>query len=68
MKIFCANWQAADDAELERGRYPDVEFILQRTAPGSLEPVPDVALAEADALINYSAVQHVGAKPGDFAR
>jgi len=38
MKVFCANWQAADDAVLELQHYPDIEFILQRTAPGSLEP------------------------------
>ena len=68
MKIFCANWQAADDAALERERYPDIEFILQRTPPGSLTPVEATALAEADALINYSATQHVGARPADFAK
>ncbi|MDB5523396.1 MAG: hydroxyacid dehydrogenase [Rhizobium sp.] len=68
MKILCANWQAADDAALEKEHYPNIEFILQRTAPGSLEPVPASALAEADALINYSATQHVGAKPADFAK
>ena len=28
MKILCANWQAADEAELEREHYPDIEFIL----------------------------------------
>ena len=68
MKIFCANWQAADDAELELQHYPDIEFILQRTPPGSLTPVDADALAEADAVINYSATQHVGAKPAQFAR
>jgi D-3-phosphoglycerate dehydrogenase/C-terminal binding protein len=68
MKIFCANWQAEDDAMLEKERYPGVEFILQRTAPGSVEPVDAAALAEADAVVNYSATQFVGAKPADFAR
>jgi D-3-phosphoglycerate dehydrogenase/C-terminal binding protein len=68
MKIFCANWQADDEAMLERERYPDIEFILQRTAPGSLEAVEASALADADAVINYSATQLVGAKPADFAR
>ncbi len=68
MKIFCANWQAADEAALELAHYPDVEFILQRTPPGSLTPVEATALAEADAVINYSATQHVGAKPADFAK
>lgn len=68
MKIFCANWQAADEAALELSHYPDIEFILQRTAPGSLTPVGAAALAEADAVINYSATQHVGARPADFAK
>jgi phosphoglycerate dehydrogenase-like enzyme len=68
IKILCANWQAADDAELERQHYPDVEFILQRTPPGSLTPVTAPALREADAVINYSATQHVGGAPADFAK
>jgi D-3-phosphoglycerate dehydrogenase/C-terminal binding protein len=68
MKILCANWQAADDAALERECYPDVEFMLQRTPPGSLTPVPPEALREVDAVINYSATQHLGAKPSEFAR
>jgi D-3-phosphoglycerate dehydrogenase/C-terminal binding protein len=68
MKILCANWQADDDAVLERERFPGIDFILQRTAPGSVEPVPASALAEADAVVNYSATQLVGAKPTDFAR
>jgi D-3-phosphoglycerate dehydrogenase/C-terminal binding protein len=67
MKIFCANWQAEDDAALEKQHYPGMEFILQRTAPGSLEPVDATALAEADAVVNYSATQFVGARPADFA-
>jgi len=68
MKILCANWQAADDAELERQNYPGIEFILQRTPPGSLTPVPPEALRDADAVINYSATQHVGARPDQFAK
>ena len=68
MKILCANWQAADEAALERARYPDVEFILQRTPAGSTTPIAASALAEVDAVINYSATQFLGAEPGDFAR
>ena len=68
MKILCANWQAADDAELERKQYPGIEFILLRTSAGSLTPVPGEALRDADAVINYSATQHVGARPAEFAR
>ena len=68
MKILCANWQAADDAALEVERYPDVEFILQRTPAGSTTPVERKALADADAVINYSATQFVGARPEQFAK
>jgi D-3-phosphoglycerate dehydrogenase/C-terminal binding protein len=68
MKIFCANWQAEDEAALEKERYPGMEFILQRTTPGSLEPVTAAALSEADAVVNYSATQFVGAKPADFSK
>ena len=68
MKILCANWQAADDADLERRRHPGIKFIVQRTPPGSLTPVPPDALLDADAVINYSATQHVGAKPAQFAK
>jgi len=67
MKIFCANWQAADDAALEREHYPDIDFILQRTPPGSTTPVEASALAAADAIVNYSATQFVGARPDQFA-
>jgi phosphoglycerate dehydrogenase-like enzyme len=68
MKILCANWQAPDEAELELAHYPNIEFILQRTPAGSLSPVPPGALADADAVINYSATQFVGAKPAEFAK
>ena len=68
MKILCANWQAEDDAALERRHYPGVEFMLQRTPPGSLMPVTTEALREADAIINYSATQFVGADPAAFAK
>jgi D-3-phosphoglycerate dehydrogenase / 2-oxoglutarate reductase len=68
MKIFCANWQAHDDALLERERFPGIDFVLQRTALGSVDAVPASALHEADAVINYSATQLVGARPADFAK
>ncbi len=68
MKILCANWQAADAAVLERAHYPEVEFILQRTPAGARTPIEATALAEADAVINYSATQLLGAEPADFAK
>ena len=68
MRILCANWQAADEAELERTRYPAIEFILQRTPAGSRTPIAAAALADADAVINYSATQLLGAEPADFGK
>jgi D-3-phosphoglycerate dehydrogenase len=68
MKIFCANWQATDDAELERAHFSGIDYILQRTPPGSTTPVEPEGLAEADAVINYSATQLVGARPDQFAK
>ena len=54
MKILCANWQAADDAELEREHYPDVEFILARsTREGGASSIRPSATS-VDAVINYS--------------
>jgi D-3-phosphoglycerate dehydrogenase/C-terminal binding protein len=68
MKILCANWQAADEAELERQHYPDVDFIVQRSPAGGSAPISAADRATADAVINYSATQTLGAEPGDFAK
>lgn len=41
MMIYCVNWQAADEAELERTHYPDSEFVLARSTinvAASLDP------------------------------
>jgi len=68
IRILGANWQAEDAAELERQHFPEVEFIVQRTPPGGVTPVPPEALASVDAVINYSATQVVGSSPAAFAR
>lgn len=68
MKLLCANWQAADDAELERRHYPDIEFILARSArdlPAALDPE---ICAAVDAVINYSPTLNIAAPPSAFPK
>ena len=66
MKILCVNWQAADDAELERQHYPDVEFILARsTADVAAVLDPEVAKT-VDAVINHSPTLNVPLPPTAF--
>lgn len=68
MKILCANWQAADDAELERKHYPGIDFVLARSTnekPAELDP--DVCQA-VDAVINYSPTHNVAAPPSAFPK
>lgn len=68
MKILCANWQAADEAELERQHYPGIEFILARSTnaePARLDP----AVCESvDAVINYSPTHNVAAPATAFPK
>jgi D-3-phosphoglycerate dehydrogenase len=68
MKIYCVNWQAEDDAELERQRFPDIEFILARSTTDQSATL-DPQLCEAvDAVINYSPTLHVPAPPTAFPK
>ena len=68
MKTLCANWQAADEAELEREHYPDIEFILARST-NEKAAVLDPAVCEAvDAVINYSPTHNVAAAPTAFPK
>jgi D-3-phosphoglycerate dehydrogenase/C-terminal binding protein len=68
VKILCANWQADDQGLLEAAQYPGIEFMLQRSPPGEAAPVSAAALAQADAVINYSATQLIGASARDFTK
>ncbi|TGQ88841.1 C-terminal binding protein [Mesorhizobium sp. M8A.F.Ca.ET.208.01.1.1] len=68
MKILCANWQAADEAELEREHYPDIEFILARSTNDKAATLDPAACETADAVINYSPTHNVAAAPSAFPK
>src|SRR4051812_46122893 len=61
MKILCANWQAADEAELERKHYPDIEFILARSTNERAAELDPSICRVVDAVINYSPTHNVAA-------
>lgn len=66
MKILCANWQADDEADLEREAFPDVEFILARPGSHSAAPLDRDMCRTVDAVINYSPAFDVAADPSEF--
>ena len=68
MKILCANWQAADDAELERKHYPEVEFILARSTNDKAADLDPEMCKSVDAVINYSPTHNVQAPPPAFPK
>ena len=68
MKILCANWQAADDAELERDRYPDVEFMLARSTTDTAAHLDAAVCAQVDAVINYSPTLNIVRPPTAFPK
>lgn len=68
MKILCANWQAADEAELEREHYPDIEFILARSTNDKAAALDPAVCQTVDAVINYSPTHNVAAAPTAFPK
>lgn len=68
MKIYCVNWQAADDAELERQHYPDVEFILARSTTDVAATLDPKIAATVDAVINHSPTLNVPLPPTAFTK
>ncbi len=66
MKILCANWQAADEAELERKHYPDIEFILARSTNEKAAELDPSICRTVDAVINYSPTHNVAAASDAF--
>jgi D-3-phosphoglycerate dehydrogenase/C-terminal binding protein len=68
IRILCANWNHADDAELERKHFPGVSFELCKSAIGASAPIPQDLAQAADAVINYSGVAHLSEKPTAFPR
>ncbi|MBZ9851337.1 C-terminal binding protein [Mesorhizobium sp. CA14] len=68
MKILCANWQAADEAELEREHYPDIELILARSTNDKAAALDPAVCQAVDAVINYSPTHNVAAPPTAFLK
>jgi hypothetical protein len=59
IRIVCANWNHADDAELERKHFPGVAFELCKSPIGASAPIPPELAKAADAVINYSGVANL---------
>ena len=68
IRLLCANWNHADDAELERKHFPGVAFELCKSPIGASAPIPPELAKTADAVINYSGVANLSAKPDAFPR
>ncbi len=68
MKILCANWQATDEAELEREHYPDIEFIVARSTNEKAATLDPAVCGSVDAVINYSPTHNVAAAPTAFPK
>jgi D-3-phosphoglycerate dehydrogenase len=68
MKILCANWQSADEAEPEREHYRDIEFILARSTNGKAADLDPAICQVVDAVINYSPTHNVAAAPIAFPK
>jgi D-3-phosphoglycerate dehydrogenase/C-terminal binding protein len=66
MKILCVNWQAADEADLERKHYRDVEFILARSTTDVAAKLDPEMCKTVDAVINYSPTLNVELPPTAF--
>ena len=68
MKILCVNWQASDDAELERQHFPDVEFILARSTTDTAAVLDPAICSEVDAVINHSPTLNIEMPPAAFPK
>ncbi|MBV8829748.1 MAG: C-terminal binding protein [Acidobacteriaceae bacterium] len=68
IRVLCANWNHADDAELERKHFPGVAFELCKSPIGASAPIPPELAKAADAVINYSGVANLSEEPTSFPR
>ena len=68
MKILCTNWEAADDGELERRSFPDVEFIIVKTPADPTGVLSDELCRSVDAVVSYSPTRKLGRDPEAFER
>lgn len=69
MRLLMVNWGYDDDAVMERGMLGSGTSIdLRRWTPGKVQPLNAVDCASYDAIINYSAVEQIGAGPEAFPK
>jgi D-3-phosphoglycerate dehydrogenase/C-terminal binding protein len=68
MRILCANWYGADDADFERRLFPKIDFAVARAAEGEMSPLPEAMRREADAVINYSPTANLAEAPAAFPK
>jgi D-3-phosphoglycerate dehydrogenase len=66
LKILCTNWESSDEADLERSRFPDVEFVVKRTPADPTGFLPTDLCADVDAVINCSATKPLGRPASAF--
>jgi phosphoglycerate dehydrogenase-like enzyme len=66
VKILCTNWEAADDGELERSHFPDVDLIIRRTPADPTGALPLDLCKAVDAVVNYSPTRPLGVPPSVF--
>lgn len=67
-RILCVNWQAPDDAELEREHFPGVDFVLARSTTDVAAVLDPAVCASVDAVINYAPSLLVEAPPSAFPK
>ncbi len=68
MRILCTNWEAADEGELERGAFPDVELVIRKTPADPTGMLTPELCRSVDAVVNYSPTKHLGIAPSAFER
>ena len=69
MRLLMVNWGYDDDALAERTQLGSgVTLDLRRWTPGKVQPLTPADCASADAIINYSAVEQIGAGPDAFPK
>ena len=66
MKIMCANWQNADEGELEHQHYPDIELVIARSTNDAAAKLDPEVAKTVDAVINYSPTHSVALPPTAF--
>lgn len=67
MRLLMVNWGYDDDAVMERAMLgADASIDLRRWTPGKVQPLVAADCASYDAIINYSAVEQIGADPDAF--